>query len=89
MTAPGHALHLPQRFFLLRMGRPHMPIRDLGAEPLAAWCPAAQRRHVGLGPCLIDEDQAGGINPVLIATPLGAAPGNVGTVLFPGEHGFF
>ena len=30
--------------------------------------------HVGLGPGLIDEDQAGGINPILILAPAGAAP---------------
>ena len=41
-------------------------------------------RHVGLGPGLVGEDQASGINPVLILLPLGAPSGDVGAILFAG-----
>jgi hypothetical protein len=51
--------------------------------------PAAQWRHVRLGPGFIDEDKPAGINPCLILLPLLAAPGDIGTVLFAGEGGFF
>ena len=33
-------------------------VRDFGMEPLPDRCPAAQRRHVCLGPGLVDEHQA-------------------------------
>lgn len=64
-------------------------IRHLGLEPLAAWRPAPERRHVGFRPSLIDEDQAGRGNSVLILLPLAAPSRDVGTVLFAGEYGFF
>jgi len=64
-------------------------IGDLGPEPRAARRPSPERRHVGLGPGLIEEDQAAGFNPVLIGRPLRAPPRNVGAILFAGEHGFF
>ena len=32
-------------------------MRYCADQPLAARCPAARARHVGLGPCFIDEDQ--------------------------------
>jgi hypothetical protein len=46
-------------------------VRNLGRQALAARGPAAQGCHVGLGPSLVDEDQARGIDPVLIGPPLG------------------
>ena len=45
-------------------------MRHRGLQPLAARRPAAQRRHVGLGPGLVDEHQAGGIDPALVLHPL-------------------
>src|SRR5271166_3787192 len=45
-------------------------VRDLGLEPGAAKRPPTQRRHVGLGPGLVDEDQALGLNAALILYPL-------------------
>lgn len=64
-------------------------VRNLRPEPLTAWRPSAQGRHIGFGPGLINEDQAGGINPPLVVAPLSATPGDVGSILFAGEHGFF
>lgn len=61
----------------------------LGVEPLADRCPASQRCHVGLGPGLIDEDQAAGIRPTLELLPLLAPPGDLRPQLFGGKHAFF
>ena len=38
------------------------PCGTLAVQPLPARRPAAQRRHVGLGPGLVDEDQAVGVD---------------------------
>src|SRR5689334_11016903 len=46
-----------------------MPVRQAGLETLSARSPAAQRRHVGLDPCLVDEDEPAGLNPALMALP--------------------
>jgi len=64
-------------------------VGDLGPEPRAARRPSPERRHVGLGPSLIEEDQAAGFNPVLIGQPPRAPSRDVGAILFAGEHGFF
>ena len=64
-------------------------IWDLGPEPASPRRPSPERRHVGLGPSLIEEDQAAELNPVLIGRPLRAPTRDVGAVLFAGEHGFF
>src|SRR5207302_1868241 len=37
---------------------PPPAVRDLGVEPHAAGRPSPQRRHVGLGPGLVDDGQA-------------------------------
>jgi len=63
--------------------------RDLGPEPQAARPPSAERRHVGLGPGLVNEDQACRLDPALAGCPLGSPPRDVGTILFTGERGFF
>ena len=65
------------------------PVGDLGIEPVAAWRPPPERRHVGLGPRLVDEDQALRIDPVAILDPLRPASPDVGAVLLAGQHGFF
>ena len=64
-------------------------VRNLRAKPATTKSPPPQRRHVGFGPGLVDEDQAGRFNPVLTGDPLRAPSGDVGTVLFAGVHGFF
>ena len=57
------------------------------AFPLGS--PAAQGRHVGLGPGLVDEDRPLGINLPLILFPLLAPAGNAGAELLGGKYGFF
>ncbi len=66
-----------------------VPVWHLGVEPLADRCPAAQGRHVGLGPGLVDKDQAGRIRPALELLPLLAPPGHLGPQLFGGKNAFF
>ena len=61
----------------------------LGLQSLAPGTPAAQRRHVGLGPGLVDEDQAARIDQPLARLPLLTPPGDVGTILLPCEQAFF
>jgi hypothetical protein len=56
---------------------------------LSARRTAVAARHVGLGPGLVDEDQARRIKPPLILSPLRPSPGDVGTVLFAGVQAFF
>jgi hypothetical protein len=46
-------------------------------------------RHVGLGPGLVDEDEAARINATLILPPLRPPPGDLGPVLLGGEQAFF
>jgi len=66
-----------------------MPIRNFTEQPGAARRPAAQWRHVGLGPGLVDEGQPVRLNPRLIAAPLQAPARDVGTILFAGVNRFF
>src|ERR1035437_8568442 len=46
-----------------------MPVRRLSAQALPSQSPAAGADHVGLGPSLIDEDEAGRINLSLMRFP--------------------
>jgi hypothetical protein len=64
-------------------------VRDLGYEPAAARRPAPQGGHVGLGPGLVDEDQALRIDLALILLPLRASAGDVRTFAFAGDDAFF
>ena len=64
-------------------------VRDLGRKPHAERRPSPQRRHVGLGPVLVDEDQTLRLDLVLIFGPLRPPPSDVGTVAFASHHGFF
>jgi hypothetical protein len=66
-----------------------VPLRHIGLQPFAFATPAADRRHVGLGPGFIDEDQPGGINHGLIFLPPVASPGDVRSLLFAGVICFF
>ena len=65
------------------------PCGTLAGQALAARRPAAQRRHVGLGPGLVDEDQAGGIDAALVRRPLRAPPRHVGTLALAGDQRLF
>ena len=66
-----------------------MAVRDFGDQARAASCPAAHPCHVGLGPRLVDEDEARGINPPLVLAPAGAVTGDVGAVLLARDSVFF
>jgi hypothetical protein len=66
-----------------------MAVRHLGFEPQAPSRPAPQRRHVGLGPGLIEEDQAAGVDPALILNPLRSPSRDVRTILFASHQCFF
>ena len=64
-------------------------MRCLADQPVAARPPAAQRGHVGLGPGLVDEDQAPGIDARLAGLPSQAAPGDIRAILLSRERGLF
>ena len=66
-----------------------MAIGHLGMEPLSHGRPAAQRRHIGLRPGFVDEDETSWIKPALILLPLLAPPSDRGAELFGGQHAFF
>src|SRR5215208_5561404 len=69
-------------------GRP-ASMWHLGHEALAIAAPSAQRRHVGLGPGLVDEDETAWIDPILVGLPLLAAPRHVGTIALAGDQRLF
>jgi hypothetical protein len=58
-------------------------------ETLPFWPPAAQRRHVGFDPGLVDEDQARSINPALMGLPALPSAGDIGAILFSRSDRFF
>ena len=62
---------------------------DFRDQSLTAWRTPVRARHVGLGPGLIDEDQAGWVKLALIALPLGPSSCHVGTILLAGAQAFF
>ncbi len=64
-------------------------VRRFGIEPLSPSAPSVGPRHVGLGPGLVDKDQAPGIDLSLIALPAPAPPRHVRPVLLAGQHAFF
>src|SRR5215204_6281425 len=59
-------------------------ISDSPAPP-----PAAQGRHVGLDPGLVDEDEPSRLNPTLTGLPARPLAGDVGPHLLGRPHGFF
>jgi hypothetical protein len=66
-----------------------MAVRNLGMKPLTPSAPAAQRRHIRLGPGFVDEDETARINLCLTRLPSAAATGDVRAVLLAGCDGFF
>ena len=64
-------------------------VRHFGLDPLATRRPAPQRRHVGFCPGLVDEHQAGGIDPLSILGPLCPPTGDIGTILLGGNQRLF
>ncbi len=64
-------------------------MRHFCVQGLATCTPAAQPRHIGFGRGLIKKDQPRRIKLALMGFPPRAFSGDVGTVLFGGEQGFF
>jgi hypothetical protein len=58
-------------------------------QPLSTRRPAAKRRHVGLGPGFVDEDQARGVDAVLVGDPLQAATRYIRPVALTGDQRLF
>jgi hypothetical protein len=69
-------------------GRP-TTMRHLGRQALALRAPTTQRRHVGLGPGLVDEDEAGRIDAILVGHLLLAPTRYVRTVPLAGNQRLF
>ena len=69
--------------------RAPMAVRHLVDQRLTTGTPAAQPRHVGLGPGFVDEDEAPRIDPALILAPLRAAPGDRWPILLAGDQRLF
>ena len=51
--------------------------------------PAAQRRHVGFDPGLVDKNQARSVDPALMGLPADPFTGDVGPILLGRQKGFF
>jgi hypothetical protein len=66
-----------------------MPVRRLSAQALSSRSPAMGADHIGLGPGLINEDEAGRINLSLMPFPACSSARDVGPVLFGGQQRFF
>lgn len=64
-------------------------VRQLGVERLTFLAPTPEPGHVGLDPCLIDEDKARGFNPRLVFLPPQTFSGDVRPILLTGVNGFF
>lgn len=58
-------------------------------QAFTAAAPAMTANHVGFCPGLIDEDKTLGIQPALEAFPAIPTAGDVGSILFAGQHAFF
>ncbi|MGA0598989.1 hypothetical protein [Enterovirga sp. CN4-39] len=69
----------------------HRPMSEnaLGYQPLAAPGAPTQRRNIGLGPCLVDEDEVRRVQARLLATPALAGGCNVRSILLGGPYAFF
>jgi hypothetical protein len=66
-----------------------MAVRGIAAQSLALRPPSAQRRHVGLDPGLVDEDQPLRVEPGLPGAPALPPARDVRTGLLKSEQGFF
>lgn len=61
-----------------------VPMRHRRDQALAPSCAAVGAGHVGLGPGLIDKDQARGVNPALMTFPAFALVGDIGPIRLGG-----
>jgi hypothetical protein len=66
-----------------------MTMRYHFLETLAFWPPAAERRHVGFDPSLVDKDQPRGVNLVLVRLPALPLAGDIRSILLGGTNCFF
>ena len=66
-----------------------MAVWNVSLERRAALPPSVSAGHVGLGPRLIDENKAGGIDFSLVPLPPGTPARDIRTVLLGREDGFF
>jgi hypothetical protein len=66
-----------------------MTMRYTRNETLAPRGATMRAGHVRLGPSLVDEDQAGRVDALLVAMPALAFASNVGPFLFSGVQAFF
>ena len=93
--AVDRAVKNPRRFDAIKPKGGHeghgfpMAMRNFGDKPLSSRRPSPQRRHIGLGPRLIDEDQALRRDPALTLNPAGAPLRHVETIALAGDDGFF
>jgi hypothetical protein len=66
-----------------------MAVRNLGRQTATTLVPSPQRRHVGLRPRLVDEDETGWVDLLLVASPALAAARDVRPILLGRKHAFF
>lgn len=66
-----------------------MPVRHFGVQFLPALAAPMGAGHVGFGPGLVDEYQAGGIDFALMPLPALPLEGDVRSILLGGQYGFF
>jgi hypothetical protein len=64
-------------------------MRSIGSQPLAFRSPAAQRRHGGLDPSLVNKDKLGGIETILPGAPSHPPSRHIGAGLLKREQCFF
>ena len=64
-------------------------LRGKAAQPITFLSPSAQRRHVGLDPGLVDEDQMPRIEAALPGSPAPPPSRNIGAGLLKREQRFF
>ena len=58
-------------------------------QALAAGRPAPQRRHIGLGPGFVNEDQAGRVDTAAVFQPLRPAADDIRPVPLAGDQRLF
>ena len=66
-----------------------VPERGLADQAFALCGPTAQRGHVGLGPCFVNEHQSFQVDTTLMGLPALALAGHIRAVLLTGQSGFF
>jgi len=64
-------------------------MRHLGFDALPARCPVPERRHVRLGPGLVEEHQTRGINQPAILDPSSSMPRDIGAILLGRDQCLF